>query len=158
VKTPSLKNLYKLTDTLYRGEQPSKEGFRELHDLGIRSVVNLRLLHSDRSKLKGSPLHYIHIPCGAWDPDEDEIVAFLKAAVDPANHPVFVHCQHGSDRTGMMCAIYRMVVQGWQRQDAIEELKKGGFGFHVLFSQIIDYLEGVDVEKLRRLAGIGKPK
>lgn len=38
--------------------------------------------------------------------------------------------RHGSDRTGTMCALYRIAVQGWSKEDAIREMTAGGFGFH----------------------------
>ena len=44
--------------------------------------------------------------------------------------PFFVHCQHGSDRTGVCIAAYRIVVQGWTKQDAIREMTGGNYGFH----------------------------
>jgi protein tyrosine phosphatase (PTP) superfamily phosphohydrolase (DUF442 family) len=39
----------------------------------------------------------------AWHPEEKEIVKFLKTVTDKTKTPVFVHCQHGADRTGLMC-------------------------------------------------------
>ena len=54
-------NLYKVSDALYRGEQPTAEGFKELEKLGIKTVVSLRSLHSDRDELKGTSLAYEHI-------------------------------------------------------------------------------------------------
>ena len=76
-------NLYKVSDTLYRGEQPSAEGFVELEKLGIKTVVNLRSLHSDRAKLKGTNLDYEHIRMEAWDPELEEIEQFLATTSAP---------------------------------------------------------------------------
>ena len=71
----------------------------------------------------------------------------------PANLPVFIHWQHGSDRTGTMCAIYRMAVQGWPKAEAIREMTDGEFGFHTMWGNLIDYLRQLDVERIRREAG-----
>lgn len=150
IEKPGLGNFYKVSETLYRGEQPTAEGFKQLTDLGIKTVVNLRSFNSDRSKIGSLPLSYHHIYAQAWYPEEKDILDFLKIATDPKEQPVFVHCQHGADRTGMMVALYRMVVQGWERQAAIDEMVKGGFGFHSIWKNIIRFMEKVDVEKIKK--------
>ena len=43
---------------------------------------------------------------------------------DPAKRPVFVHCKHGADRTGTMVAFYRILFEGWSKDEAIREMKK----------------------------------
>jgi len=30
--------------------------------------------------------------------------------------------------TGMMCVVYRVIVQGWSKDDAIEEMTDNGYG------------------------------
>ncbi|MDB4461879.1 protein-tyrosine phosphatase family protein, partial [bacterium] len=68
--------------------------------------------------------------------------------------PVLVHCLHGSDRTGAMCAAYRVVVEGWSMEDAIRERKSGGYGHHKIWSNLERWIEGLDVEALKEAAGI----
>ncbi|MEN8126422.1 MAG: dual specificity protein phosphatase family protein [Planctomycetota bacterium] len=157
IDLPGSGNLYKVSDTLYRGEQPTSEGFKELEKLGIKTVVNLRSLHSDRDKLKGTALAYEHIRMEAWDPEQDEIEQFLKIVTDPTKQPVFVHCLHGADRTGTMVAIYRIVVEGWDKEKALEEMKNGPFGFHEMFKGLPKFIEELDVEKLREEFGHSTP-
>ncbi len=152
IDRPPLRNFHQVAPGLYRGAQPDAAGFRELEKMGVRTVVNLRLTGSDRDELKGTALAYEHIAVEAWDLDEDEVVRFLRIARDPARAPLFVHCSHGADRTGAMCAVYRVVVQGWSKDDAIDEMTHGGFGYHVMWDDLLDYLRGLDVEKLRRLS------
>ena len=36
--------------------------------------------------------------------------------------PVLIHCQGGSDRTGVMVALYRMAFQGWDLEEAKNEM------------------------------------
>ncbi len=151
---PGLDNFYRVSESLYRGAQPGPEGFRKLHGMGIRTVINLRSMHSDADEIGGLPLRMVDIGCEAHDPDEDEVVEFLKAVTDSANHPVFVHCKHGSDRTGLMCAVYRVAVQGWEKEQAIEELTLGGFGFHKIYTDIPKFLRNMDVGKIMARAGL----
>jgi len=153
-----LPNLHRVTPNLYRGAQPEDEGFGELKKMGIKTVVNLRSLHSDRSECAEHDLAYIPIGEEAWEAEDEETLEFLKAAVDPKNQPVFVHCQHGADRTGTSIAAYRIVVQGWSKQDAIREMTEGGFGYHAIWTNLIRYLENLDVDRMRRELGIKAPQ
>lgn len=145
---PGLTNFAQVSPVLYRGAQPTAEGFAQLNKMGIKTVVNLRSFHSDKGLLKGTGMHYINIPCKAWHPEEEDILLFLKVIEDPANQPVFVHCQQGSDRTGCAVASYRMVVQNWSREEATAELPR--FNFHPIWSDIASYLSGFDSAKTQQ--------
>lgn len=151
---PPLANLYQVAPGIYRGAQPTAEGFTELEKMGVRTVINLRGLHSDREKLEHTGLAYRHITFQTWHPEDEDIVEFLRVIAKPANQPVFFHCQHGSDRTGTMCAIYRLVIQGWSKDEAIREMTEGDYGFHVVWGNLIDYLRKLDVERIKREAGL----
>lgn len=151
---PALPNLHKVSDTLYRGAQPSEEGIETLAKMGVKTIVNLRLLHSDRKKAEQLGLNYEHIRVETWDPDSPEVVRFLKVVADPNLAPVFVHCKHGADRTGTMCAIYRVLFQGWTKEQAISEMTKGGFNFHSTWQNLVKYVNNLDVEEIKRRAGL----
>ena len=140
-------NFAKVSEALYRGQQPTPDGFKELKAMGIKTVVNLRSFHSDRDDLKGTGLRYAHIYCKAWHPEDEDLVQFLKIVQDPANQPVFVHCQHGADRTGCAVAVYRIVEEGWSIDDAVKELNN--FGFHPVWTEIKEYLEHFDAEAMK---------
>ena len=154
IDNPHLPNLHKVSQQLYRGAQPGKEGFRELEEMGVRTVVNLRLTASDRDELEGTTLAYEHIRAEPWDMDDEEAVRFLKIVTDKSRTPVFVHCTHGADRTGVMVAIYRVTVQGWSKQQAIEEMTRGGFGYHQIWDDLVEYIRQMDADAIRRRAGI----
>lgn len=151
---PGLPNFYKVSDNLYRGAQPTAEGMRQLKKMGIKTVVNLRLLHSDRNEIGDTELTYRHIPMTAFIPKTSDVAQFLQIVTDSNCTPVFVHCQHGSDRTGLMCAIYRIVVQGWSKDEAIAEMTRGGFGFHGIFMNLRDYIRKLKVDNVKKRAGI----
>ncbi|MBN1125999.1 MAG: dual specificity protein phosphatase family protein [Sedimentisphaerales bacterium] len=154
---PGCPNAYQVSDILYRGAQPSAEGFKQLEKQGIKTVLNLRWMHSDRDELKGTNLDYIHIEMQAWDPEQDQIEEFLKIITDPAKHPVFVHCQHGADRTGAMVAVYRIVVQGWTKEQALKEMTEGPFGFHTIWKDLPKCIGNLDIRKLRNKFNIPEP-
>ena len=150
---PGCENCYKVSEDYYSGAQPTEEGFGELEKLGIKTIVSLRSLHSDRDELEGTNLNYIRIRMEAWDLELDETREFLATVTNPANQPVFVHCLHGADRTGTMTAVWRMVVEGWTKEKAIEEMTKGPFGFHEIFDGLPEFLEDLDIETLRKEFG-----
>ncbi|HUT35073.1 MAG TPA: dual specificity protein phosphatase family protein [Planctomycetota bacterium] len=153
-----LPNLHKVSDGLYRGAQPSALGVQELKKMGVKTIVNLRSAHSDADFLGDAGLACVAIPMSAWHPETEDVVDFLKIATDKGRTPVFVHCQHGADRTGMVCAVYRIVVQGWTRDDAIREMTQGGFGHHPIFRDLSSFLRDLDVDALRKAAGLtGEP-
>ncbi|HPG00802.1 MAG TPA: dual specificity protein phosphatase family protein [Kiritimatiellia bacterium] len=141
-------NLHKVSDTLYRSAQPTDIGMQELKSYGIKTVINLRAFHSDRDILGQTGLAYEHIDMTAWHPEREDVVRFLRLVTDPARAPVLVHCQHGADRTGTMCALYRIVVQGWTKEDAIREMTQGGFGFHEVWSNLPAWIDELDIGSL----------
>lgn len=54
-----------------------------------------------------------------------------------------------------MCALYRMAFQGWSKDEAIDEMTQGGFGFHKIWNAtLVNYLRGVDVDALKTKAGL----
>jgi protein tyrosine/serine phosphatase len=154
IERPGLKNLHLITTNLYRGAQPTAEGMAQLKAMGIRTVINLRTLHSDKEEIAGTGLKSVRFTTQPWDSDNKDVIHFLQVVADTNNLPVFVHCQRGADRTGLMCAMYRVAVCGWTKPQAIEEMKEGGFDFSPLWKNILRYIEKADVEKLRRKAGI----
>ena len=149
---PGLKNLYRLTKDLYRGAQPTAEGMRSLQALGIRTVVNLRALHSDRDELGETAVDYVHVNVNPFRPKDRDVVEFLRVVTDPNRLPAFVHCQRGIDRTGLMCAVYRIAVCGWSKREAIEEMTAGPFGYDAVFRNVVEYLWQADVDELLRQA------
>lgn len=154
IEKPGLPNLHKVSEDLYRGAQPTARGFRELQSMGIKTVINLRSYHSDRSLLIGTRLKYIRIKTQAWHIDEDDMIKFLKIVTDKNRTPVFIHCQHGADRTGTFSAIYRMAVEGWSKEEAISEMTKGGFGYHTVWRNLIYCLKTLDIEKIKKKTGL----
>lgn len=154
IEKPGLPNLHKVTDDLYRGAQPTEEGFRELKKMGIKTFVNLRAFHSDKDEIKGLDFAYENIDIKTWHAEDEDIVRFLKIVTDKTKAPVFVHCLHGADRTGMMIAVYRIAIQGWSKEDAIKEMTEGGYGWHPIWRNLLGHIRELDVDALKRASGI----
>ena len=156
IELPGLPNLHKVSKELYRGAQPTAEGMKQLEKLGIKTVINLRSLHSDRDEMKGTALSYEHISMTTWNVEDKDVIRFLQIVTDSSRTPVFVHCQHGADRTGTMCAIYRIAVQDWSKDEAVEEMTKGGFGYHSIWQNLPNYIRNLDVQKVKHKANMNK--
>ena len=62
-------------------------------------------------------------------PDDATVQKFLALANDPANQPIFVHCKGGRHRTGLVTAVYRMTHDGWNADQAYDEMKKFDFSY-----------------------------
>ena len=77
------------------------------------------------------------------------MVDFLRIVSTAEFQPVLVHCRHGSDRTGMMVAIYRIVVEGWTKAQAIDEMVNGGYGYHPVWRNLVRYIDALDVDAIR---------
>jgi protein tyrosine/serine phosphatase len=154
LKLEGVPNLFKDSPELYRSAQPTAEGFKNLKKLGIKTVVNLRSFHTDLTLLRDTGLDYEHIYMKSWHAENEDAVRFLKIVTDPKRTPVLVHCQHGADRTGTMCAVYRITVQGWTKEEALKEMTEGGFGFHEVWANLPEWIKNLDVEKIKKEAGL----
>jgi protein tyrosine phosphatase (PTP) superfamily phosphohydrolase (DUF442 family) len=150
IQAPPLENFHRVTPGLYRGAQPDAAGMRKLKELGIKTVVNLRLAHSDADEIGKLDIAGEHVRMDAFKPEMDELVRFLRIATDPNRAPVFVHCQRGTDRTGLAVAVYRIVVCGWTRTQALDEMVNGPFGYDGLFPNVPAFLDSLDIAELRR--------
>lgn len=143
-----LHNLYRLNDSLYRSEQPSQVDFIQLEKIGIKSVLNLRFNHNDLKLKNNSHLMYLHYPLKTTKITETNIIELLSIIRDTPK-PILIHCKHGADRTGIVIAFYRIVFQNWTKYDAIQEMTRGGFGFHKKYSNLIHLINQCKVENLK---------
>jgi len=121
----------KLDDNYYRGGQPKREDYARLAALGIKTVVNLRQGGPDdeQTLVENTGMKFYSIPMNASDPpSEITLHQFFQVVNDPANQPVFVHCEDGHIRTGVMTAAYRITHDGLTAGQAYAEMKQ--YHFH----------------------------
>jgi hypothetical protein len=123
--------------------------------MGVKTIVNLRSAHSDRTTIAGMGFRYVEIPFYAWSPSREVVAKVLAVIRDPENQPVFVHCQHGADRTGYTIASYRIVEQGWDNDSALREMRR--FRFHTIWGAIPSFVEDLDASAMRTRVAQTKP-
>lgn len=134
-------------DTLWRGAKPDVQGAAWLIGKGVRTIVNLELLNDDRATLasvdfnaqaddRDTLLHTLlpepdthdirYYRVRDWEPlvvvapwlTDDHVAQFLAVALQ-APKPLYVHCRSGQNRTGVMVAAYRVIVEGQDQAAAI---------------------------------------
>ncbi|WP_289044476.1 dual specificity protein phosphatase family protein [uncultured Olleya sp.] len=150
IKSKNFDNLYRINDSIYRSEQPSKKGFIELDTSGIKTIVNLRRLRNDIKKAKGTDLQLEHIPLATKQITEQDIFEVIQH-IDNAEKPLLIHCWHGSDRTGVMVAAYRIVIENWSKEKAIKEFRNKKFGYHEnKYPNLLYLLEHLNVEDIKK--------
>lgn len=143
-------NLYQMTPTLYRSELPDRNAGRLLEKLKIGTVINF-LPEPDNEWLKSPGIRQIQLSYRTDHVDDSDLLAALRTIRGAeADGPVLMHCKHGSDRTGLMAAMYRVVIQGWSKEDALNEMTLGGFGNGNGFKNGVRYMMRADVAKLRK--------
>jgi len=150
IENSYLENFWKLNDTLYRSEQPDKTDFIYLNSIGIKSILNLRSQHTDKESIGSLCITEYNVEMDAEKFSDNEIIEALKA-IQISPKPILVHCRHGSDRTGVVIAMYRIIFQNWTKEQALLELQNGGYGFHTIYANIPDYINNVNVEKIKKI-------
>ena len=148
-------NLYQMSPTLYRSALPDSEAQALLDKLKIGTVINF-LKEPDDTWLKTPGVVQVQLPYRTNHVDDGDVLTALRAIQSAqARGPVLMHCKHGSDRTGLMSAMYRVVVEGWSKEDALKEMTQGGFGESSHHKDGAAYLMKADIPKLRAALSSG---
>ncbi len=149
-------NLFQMSPTLYRSALPDAGAVTLLEKLRIATVINF-LPESDSNWLANPGIEQVRLPYRTNHVDDAQVLKALRTIqAAEAKGPVLMHCKHGSDRTGLIAAMYRVVVQGWSKEDALGEMTQGGFGDNSHFKDGIRYMMQADVDKLRTALANGE--
>lgn len=122
-----LPNFGEVTTQLYRGGQPTAEGFEKLAQMGVAIVVDFGRSSRDEKETSKLGMQYLTIPWHCPFPRDAAFAKFLKLVEDNPGKKIFAHCRLGDDRTGMMIAAYRMGIEGWSADEAMNEMRQFGF-------------------------------
>nr|WP_314069631.1 tyrosine-protein phosphatase [uncultured Campylobacter sp.] len=150
------KNFYRVDERLFRSAQLDGSDAAKLHELGIKSIVNLR--HFSRGGDKrafGDQFWFANKPLQSWEIKPAQIADVLRIIRERQKEgAVLVHCYHGADRTGLVVAMYRVIYQGWSLDAARSEMIDGGYGFHSMWQDIADFLTPQNEALVRAELGI----
>jgi tyrosine-protein phosphatase SIW14 len=99
--------------------------------MGIQTVIDLRISPHKVAKegafVRSEGLTFVNIPMGSDPPTPRQEQKFLQIVSQARTHPVFVHCEHGADRTGTMIGIYRRIDDHWSYARTYAEMRHYGF-------------------------------
>ena len=140
-----ISNFGQVTPALFRGGQPTSDGYRELKQMGVEFVVSFRHEKGENSlerrAVEALGMRFVSLPWHAWDtPADDEVGRFFVLLAANPQSKIFVHCQQGRDRTGVMVALYRVAVDHWCPESAVAEMKAYHY-HHFFFPQLETYVE-----------------
>jgi tyrosine-protein phosphatase SIW14 len=129
-----LPNFHQVNEHLYRGAQPQSEGMRALAAQGIKTIINLRGedegTRAEEKQASAAGLRYFNVPMqGLSRPKDEQVERVLAIINDSQNWPVFIHCNHGKDRTGTIIACYRISHDGWTAEQAKAEARHYGMSW-----------------------------
>ncbi|MGE8358858.1 dual specificity protein phosphatase family protein [Pseudomonas sp.] len=148
-------NLYRMDTGLYRSALPDTMAVPVLRRLGIKTVINL-YQRSDSSWMHDPGVRLVHLPLHIDRIDNSDVLDVLRSLRHAqAQGPVLIHCKHGQHRTGLIAALYRVVYQDWSKEQALAEMRLGGFGGEQRLDDAEAYLHRVDVDALREALASG---
>lgn len=139
---------------LYRSGQLSAESLADrVQAAGIRTVINLRgsnpgkeWYDSETAKLAQLQVHRIDIKMsGRRMPSRENLVLLIRSLKN-APRPALVHCESGADRSGLACALERLLERDGDFGAARAELAflpyghTGLFGYEAM-DRVIDQFE-----------------
>ncbi len=131
---PGINNFDQVDAHVYRGGQPTDDGFKYLARLGVKTIIDLREA-DNRSKAEErvvtvAGMNYVNVPMtGLTPPTEAQTTKILALLEDRTMGPIFVHCWHGADRTGAVIAAYHIDHDRWDNARALNDAKAHGMGF-----------------------------
>jgi protein tyrosine/serine phosphatase len=118
---------------LFRGGQPETlDDYLKLEAHGIRTIINMKTseveIEIERQLAEAFGMKMISRPINSfWGPTDKTVSEIQSMMMDPSLQPVFIHCRHGKDRTGLMAGVYRVEQQGWTPGAAHTEMRSLGF-------------------------------
>ena len=126
--TNAVPNFAQVEPGVWRGGQPTEEGWKYLQSLGVSNVVKLDTLKegSDQPAVDlGMALHWYPINDMQQKTNGPDAVA-VSNAVSQIQPGTYVHCLHGKDRTGLIIGCYRLA-QGTNKEVAWQEMTNHGY-------------------------------
>jgi uncharacterized protein (TIGR01244 family) len=157
ISNVQIDNFGQVDEHYYRGAQPKGSDYADLHALGIRTVIDLTQDGDpdEAALVEAQGMKFVRIPMTTRvTPTPVQLAQFLTLVGESANQPVYVHCQGGRHRTGVMTAVYRMT-EGWNADKAFAEMKQYKFGADFLHPEFKKFIYGFrpDVAQVAETVG-----
>lgn len=130
-------NFHLISPTIWRSAQPNAASLDRLRTFGLKTIVNLVRRHEEQPWEKvyaeTHGIAYLNFPMDAREAqDMEQIGMILDTVRDPSRQPVLIHCVAGKDRTGLVGALYRIEVDRWHPEQALNEMLMYGYDLNNL--------------------------
>jgi protein tyrosine/serine phosphatase len=146
-------------NVLWRGERPTKADAQWLVEHRVGTVVSLQL--DDRRAFESAAVDQdlsqsvsdFHVPgfstLHLLSPARLDVhLAQFIAIVRSAPQPIYVHCRAGVDRSGVLIAAYRILVEGVSPEEAIAEMGR----FHSPWQHLdAHYIRGLSEARRQKI-------
>jgi len=140
--THGIPNLATVSPGLYRGGQPTAEGFKYLRDvLHVTLVIKLNTEAEGSDANSGIKTLALPMPPSTfwtlWGQPRPYDVFQAVIAMGLTKDVIYVHCTHGQDRTGLVVGVFRLLHDHWSKDQAWEEMQ--AHGFHRSLLGLVDF-------------------
>jgi len=129
---------------IWRGPRPTQATLAQLKSMGVHTILDLEdttsAINTERGWAAGLKMAFISEPMsGFWTPDDKEVNQIEAIMVDQSRRPIFVHCEHGQDRTGLIVGLYRVFTE--KKSPAVAYKEMIAKGFHKILFFLNHYYE-----------------
>lgn len=138
----AIPNQQTINSQIIRGGRPSNADLDQLKVQGYKTIIdfedNKKVIAIEKAYAEKLGFKFISAPMNAWSTPNDKVInSVLQQMQDSKNYPMFIHCQHGRDRTGLVSAVYRVLGEKWTQEAAHEEMI--ALGFRKIFKNMDNY-------------------
>ena len=117
---------------IWRGPRPTQATLGQLKSMGVHTILDLEdtqsAVNTERGWVAGLKMAFISEPMsGFWTPNDKEVNQIEAIMADQSRRPIFVHCEHGQDRTGLIVGLYRVFTEKKSPAAAYKEMLAKGF-------------------------------
>ena len=144
---PGVTNFARLETTVACGGVITPSAVAELKQRGFKSIFDLQLpneagadVNGEAAAAKVAGLNFVHVPFTPSSPDTSSVDKFLKAIIEPANEPAFIHCAGGSRAAGFWF-IKRVRVDNWDTDRAMKEAEGLGLTSGAVKQFVLNYVQ-----------------
>jgi protein tyrosine/serine phosphatase len=142
-----------LPGKIYRGARLQNSAPVALlkNNCGIKRIINLQggdpswfrpwepgenpdTIANEKSWATDEGLEFTNLPLNSYDAINGKQEALIEKAVQelvlaqsgPNSQPVFIHCEHGKDRTGLVVALFQVLYNNMSVEDAHQQMMEYG--------------------------------
>jgi protein tyrosine/serine phosphatase len=156
IENVKIKNFGQMDERFYRGGQPKEDQYKQLADLGIKTVIDLQEEPTDYEKaaVEALGMRYVNIPMREKTyPKAEHVAEFMKLVSDPSTGKFYVHCAGGRHRTGAMGAVYRFNNYNWNFDQVYKEMKDFDFYTRWGHGDYKDFVKDYAASLLQKTSG-----